>query len=445
MTPTPLETAYKQRLVSAEEAVALIPSGSKVALALGAGQPPALMVALADRARQKQVENIRLHYMLTTGVAASSVLDYDVTDRLIPISFFHGGIERALDKRRRAEALAALDIVPCHFSQVPRSLVEHVGVDTLLATVSPMDANGNFSLGISADYSVAVARKKGIRLILEVNPNMPYVHGDCLIPLSDVTALVEHQADLPLLPAGARTATDDKIGEIIAGLVRDGDCLQMGIGALPDAVCAGLAHHKNLGIHTEMMTGGLANLMKAGVVDNSRKQIHAGRSLFTFAMGDAWLYDYLNDNQLAEAHPVDYVNNPFVIAQNDNMVSVNATLQIDLNGACNSEFMNGRQFSATGGQVDFVRGAYASRGGRSIIACHSTAVKGTVSRITPMLDGPVTTGRTDTHLVVTEFGWVDLKGKSVAERAKALISIAHPDFREELERSAFDAGLFSAS
>lgn len=444
MTATPLQKAYHDRLLSAEQAAALIPSGAKVALALGAGQPPALLNALADRARRKEVDNVRLHYLLSTGVAGSSVLDYDLIGRLIPISYFHGGVERTLDERRRAEGLPALDIVPCHFSQVPRSLVEHVGVDTLLATVSPMDENGNFSLGISADYSVAVARKKGIRLILEVNPNMPRVHGDCSIPLSDVTALVEHQADLPILPAGARTEIDDKIGQIIASLVRDGDCLQMGIGALPDAVCAGLAHHKNLGIHTEMMTGGLAKLIKAGVVDNSRKQIHAGRSIFTFAMGDAWLYDYLNDNMLIEAHPVEYVNNPFVIAQNDNMVSVNATLQIDLNGACNSEFMNGRQFSATGGQVDFVRGAYASRGGRSIIACHSTAVKGTVSRITPMLDGPVTTSRTDTHLVVTEFGWVDLKGKSVAERAKALISIAHPNFQEELDRSAFEAGLFAA-
>lgn len=444
MTLTPLQKAYDERLLSAEQAAGLIASGAKVALALGAGQPPALLAALAERARRGEVENVRLHYLLCTGVAGSTVLDYDLTDRLIPFSYFHGGVERALDKRRRTEGLPALEIIPCHFSQVPRSLVEHVGVDTLLATVSPMDADGNFSLGVSADYSVAVARKKGIRLILEVNPNMPHVRGDCMIPLSDVTALVEHRADLPILAAATRTETDDKIGEIIAGLVQDGDCLQMGIGALPDAVCAGLAHHKNLGIHTEMMTGGLANLIKAGVVDNSRKQIHTGRSIFTFAMGDAWLYDYLNDNPLVETYPVEYVNNPFVIAQNDNMVSVNATLQIDLNGACNSEFMNGRQFSATGGQVDFVRGAYASRGGRSIIACHSTAVKGTVSRITPMLDGPVTTGRTDTHLVVTEFGWVDLKGKSVAERAKALISIAHPNFQEELDRSAFEAGLFAA-
>lgn len=443
MTLTPLQKLYAERLVTAQEAVALIPSGAKVAMALGAGQPPAILSALADRARAHDIDNVRLYYMLSTGVAGGSVLDYDLYDRLTPISYFHGGIERALDKQRKAIGQSSLPIVPCHFSQVPRSLVEHVGVDTLLATVSPMDENGNFSLGIGADYSVAVARKKGIRLILEVNPNMPYVRGDCMIPLSDVTALVEHSSAIPILPAAPRTDVDDKIGKIIAGLVDDGDCLQMGIGALPDAVCAGLTQHKNMGIHTEMMTGGLAELMKAGVVDNSRKQIHTGRTIFTFAMGDQGLYDFLHDNPLAEAHPVDYVNNPYVIAQNDRVVSVNATLQIDLNGACNSEFMNGRQFSATGGQVDFVRGAYASRGGRSIIACHSTAVKGTVSRITPMLDGPVTTPRTETHMVVTEYGWTDLKGKSVSERARALIDIAHPDFREELDRAAFDAGLFA--
>jgi itaconate CoA-transferase len=443
MTLTVLQKNYAERLVTAQQAAALIPSGAKVALALGAGQPPALLAALADRARAHDIDNVRLYYLLSTGVAGASVLDYDLYDRLTPISYFHGGVERGLDKRRKAEGLPALHIIPCHFSQVPRSMVEHVGVDTLLATVSPMDADGNFSLGISADYSVAVARKKGIRLILEVNPHMPYVRGDCLIPLSDVTAIVEHSAAIPTLPAAPRSAVDDKIGEIIAGLVDDGDCLQMGIGALPDAVCAGLTHHKNLGIHTEMMTGGLADLMKAGVVDNSRKKIHTGRTIFTFSMGDQALYDFLNDNPLAEAHPVEYVNDPFVIAQNDHVVSVNATLQIDLHGACNSEFMNGRQFSATGGQVDFVRGAYASRGGRSIIACHSTAVKGTVSRITPMLDGPATTPRTDTHMVVTEYGWTDLKGKSVSERARALIDIAHPDFREELDRAAFDAGLFA--
>jgi itaconate CoA-transferase len=369
------------------------------------------------------------------------VFDFALADRLIPMSYFHGGVERALDKRRLADGLPAVDVVPCHFSQVPRSMIEHVGVDTLIATVSPMDADGNFSLGTSTDYSLAVARSPGMRVILEVNPNMPYVRGNCMIPVSDVTALVEHDIGLPILPPAPRSTVDDAIGAIVAGLVEDGDCLQMGIGALPDAVCAGLTHHRRLGLHTEMMTPGLVTLVKAGVVDNSAKQTHVERSVFTFALGDQPLYDFLHNNPEVEAHPVEYVNDPFVIARNDKVVSVNATMQIDFSGACNSEFVNGRQFSGSGGQVDFVRGAYASRGGRSIIACHSTAAKGAISRIAPVLTGPVTTPRNDTHIVVTEYGWTCLKGKSVAERAKALIAIAHPDFREELSRAAFEQGL----
>ncbi|NEI72195.1 4-hydroxybutyrate--acetyl-CoA CoA transferase [Rhizobium lusitanum] len=437
------QTLYRERLRSAHEAVALIPSGAKIAMPIAAGQPPAVLAALAERARAGSVRDLRLYYLLCTGIAGTSVFDFDLRDRIIPMSYFHGGVERALDKRRMTEMLPAVDLVPCHFSQVPRSLVEHVGVDTLIATVSPMDADGNFSLGASTDYSLAVSRKPGTRLILEVNPNMPYVRGNCMIPVSSVAAVVENDVSLPALAPAPRSDVDDAIGAIIAGLVDDGDCLQMGIGALPDAVCAGLSQHRHLSIHTEMMTSGLAALVKAGVVDNSRKQTHVGRSIFTFALGDKPLYDFLNNNPDIEAHPVEYVNNPFVIAQNDRAVSVNATLQIDLNGACNSEFVNGRQFSASGGQVDFVRGAYASRGGRSIIACHATAAKGTLSRIVPTLTGPVTTSRNDIHIVVTEYGWANLKGKSVAERAKALIGLAHPDFREELDRSAHQAGLYA--
>jgi itaconate CoA-transferase len=232
------------------------------------------------------------------------------------------------------------------------------------------------------------------------------------------------------------SSEDNVIGSIIAGMVKDGDCLQMGIGALPDAVCRALLHHQHLGIHTELLTPGLANLMRMGVVDNSRKRIHQGKTVFTFAMGDRQLYDFMNNNSDLEAYPVNYVNNPFVISQNDNVVSVNATLQIDLYGACNSEFMHGRQFSGSGGQLDFVRGAYASNGGRSIIACHSTAAGGTVSRIAPVLAGPVTTPRNETHIVVTEYGWANLKGKTCSERALALIGLAHPKFRDELTQSA---------
>jgi itaconate CoA-transferase len=432
-----MNSALRDKTMDARAAAALIPDGAKVALGLAAGAPPAIMAALAERARTTPgAEAIRIYYLLSTAVAGRSILDPALNDRLLPMSYFHSAVERALDKARAETGARRVDFLPSHFSQVPRSLVEHVGVDTLLATVAPMDDAGCFSLGTNTDYALAVARKPGARVILEVNRHMPRVRGECRIPLDAVTALVENDIPLIELPPAPRNPTDDRIGAIVAGLIDEGACLQMGIGALPDAVCAALAQHRHMGVHTEMMTSGLARLVRAGVVDNSRKQTHPGVSLFTFALGDRALYDFLDDNPAVEAWPVDYVNDPAVIARNDRVVSVNATTQIDLHGACNSESVGGMQFSATGGQVDFVRGAYMSRGGRSIIACHSTAAGGTVSRIVPTLTGPVTTLRNDTHIVVTEHGWADLKGKTLAERAAALIALAHPDFREDLARAA---------
>lgn len=432
--------AYRDKLRSAEAAAASIPDGAKLAIGIGAAQPPALLEALAARARAGQVGDIQLFYMLSTAVAAQSVLDLALNDRLRPVSLFHSGVERALDKARQAAGRGAVDFIPAHFSQVPRVLVEDVGVDTLATTVSPMDETGHFSLGTNPDYALPVARS-GARLIVEVNRHMPRVRGPGRVHVSRVAAVVEHDRPLTELPAAASTATDEAIGRQIAAMVDDGACLQMGIGALPDAVCAALKDHRHLGIHTEMMTSGLAALMRAGVVDNSRKQIQPGVAVFAFALGDPALYDFLADNPACEGHPVDFVNDPAVISRNDRVVSVNATLEIDLFGACNSESVQGRQFSATGGQVDFVRGAYGSKGGRSIIACHATAVNGTVSRIVPRLSGPVTTSRADTHLVVTEYGHADLKGKTVRERARALIALADLRFRDGLERSAREAGL----
>lgn len=426
---------YDARRMSADQAVALIPDGAKIATGLAVSFPPALAAALADRVRAGGLRNASIYTMLPPAASAAPILSPDLTDRIRQVSLFHGGIDRAGDAARGDGP--CIDILPVQFHQIPRTLTEHIGVDSFITTVSPMDANGCFSLGTDADYALAVARS-GARLIVEVNPAMPYVHGDCMIHVSDVTALIENDVPLCQVPALPRNATDDAIGAIIADMVEDGACLQMGIGAVPDAVCAALMGHKHLGIHTELLTPGLVSLIQAGVVDNSAKALHPGLSVFTFAMGDQPLYDFIHDNPAVAAYPVDYVNAPHIIAQNDRVLSVNATIQMDLSGACNSEYMNGRQYSGTGGQLDFVRGAYASKGGRSIIACHSTAAKGTVSRIVPWLDGPVTTPRTDTHIVVTEFGWADMKGKSLAERARALIAIAHPDFREGLERAAHE-------
>ena len=431
------QSLYQSRTMTAAAAAALIPSGAKIALALGVAQPPALLGALADRAAAGAIADVRLYYLLSTSNAGSTVLRHELRDRLKPMSLFHGAIERALDVRAAAEGLAPIELIPTTFSRVPRLLCDEVGVDTLVTMVSPMDGDGNFSFGTNTDYALAASRSAG-RVIVEVNRNMPRVQGDCTVHVSKVSAIVEHDAPLLEVPRVSIRPEDDAIGGIIAGLIGDGACLQMGIGAVPDAVCAALAGHRHLGIHTELMTPGLADLCRSGVVDNSRKTLHPGRAVFTFAMGDRALYDFLDGNPVLAAYPVDYVNDPAVIAQNDRMVSVNATLQVDLDGACNSECMGGRQYSAAGGQLDFVRGASAARDGFSIIACHSTAAKGSVSRIVPRLDGPVTTPRNDTQIVVTEYGWVNLRGKSLTERAAALIAIAHPRFREDLARAAHD-------
>lgn len=423
--------AYRDRLATAPDAVATIPNGARICMALGVAQPPALLQALAERAAAGRIEGAGLYYLLSTATAGQSVLRRELNHCLRPMSLFHSAVERALDDCAAAEEACAIDLVPTAFSKAPRLLCEDIGVDTLITQVAPIDENGEFSLGTNVDYAYAAARSAK-RVIVEVNRNMPRTAGRATIPLSAVTAIVEHDSPLIEIPAVPRRPEDDRIGSIIAGLIDDGACLQMGIGAVPEAVCDALRDHRHLGIHTELMTPGLAGLMQSGVVDNSRKAIHQGKSVFTFGMGTRRFYDFLNDNPDLEAHPVDYVNDPAVIARNPNMVSVNATLEIDLHGACNSEVVNGRQYSASGGQLDFVRGATASPGGKSIIACHSTASRGTVSRIVPRLSGPVTTPRNDVHIVVTEFGWADLRGKSLAERARALIAIAHPKFRDQL-------------
>jgi itaconate CoA-transferase len=271
---------------------------------------------------------------------------------------------------------------------------------------------------------------------------MPRVNGaGAELHVSEVGAIVEHHVPLLELPSRAPTREDEMIGHTIASMVPDGACLQMGVGTLPNIVCAELNGRNDLGVHTEALNPGLVDLIRAGVVTNRRKAINRGKTVFTFAMGQKAMYDFLNDNPAVESAPVDYVNDPRVIAQNDNVISINATIQIDLTGACNSEHMLGHQYSASGGQLDFVRGAFASKGGKSIITARSTAAKGKVSRIVARLDGPVTTPRIDTHYVVTEFGSVNLKGLSSSERAKALISLAHPNFRDELTASAKDLHL----
>jgi itaconate CoA-transferase len=432
-----ITAAYAAKLTTPAEAVSTIPSGSKLSTGMYAAEPPALLKALADRAAAGAVEDIRFYYYNTSRTAGNTVLRYELVDRIRPYSMFVSATDRSLMKLGVEHGRrGVVTFLPNNFHEAPRLLVEEIGIDTFLHTVSPMDRHGYFSFGTGNDYSTKVARAAK-RLIVEVNNNMPRVHGDgAALHVSEVDAIVENHVPLVGLPSRDPGPEDEAISRTIADLVSDGACLQMGVGALPNLVCRALAGRNDLGIHTEALNMGLIDLARAGVVTNRRKAIDHGKSVFTVARGEKAMYDYLNDNPSVASRPVDYVNDPRIIAQNDNVISINATIEVDLTGACNSEYMLGHQYSGSGGQLDFVRGAYASKGGKSIITTRSTAAQGKISRIVPRLEGPITTPRIDTHYIVTEFGAVNLKGMSTTERAHALIGLAHPKFRDELTDAA---------
>ena len=437
-----LTSLYQSKLTTPTDAVGPIASGVNLSMGMAMNEPPALLKALADRAAAGKVDDLKVYYFESTRVAGETILRYELSDRIHPYCMFISEVERALIKRgERDGGRKVLTYVPSNFHQSPRLLTEHIGIDTFLVTVSPMDRHGFFTLGTGNDYSSKVARAAK-HMIVEVNDQMPRVYGSLAqLHVSEVETIVENNVPLLELPVRASGPEDVAIGKMVAEMVPDGACLQMGVGALPDLVCSYLRGRKDLGIHTEALCPGMIELIEGGVVTNRRKRLNTGKTVFTFAMGQKAMYDFLDDNPSVESHPVDYVNDPFVIAQNDNVVSINAALQIDLTGEVNAEHMLGHQYTATGGQLDFVRGAYASRGGKSIIACHSTAAKGKVSRFVARLAGPTTTPRMDTHIVITEFGWTDLKGKSSTERAKALIALAHPQFRDGLAAAAKDMHL----
>src|SRR5580698_2077807 len=354
---------YKQKLVLPDEAAARIQSGCKLAIGMAMAEPPALLAALAKRAERGEVENMRVYYYESTKILGDTILRYELNDRIRPYCMFVTPVERALIKRGEKDGRKVINYVPSTFHQAPRFLSEHIGIDILVMTVSPMDAHGYFSLGTGNDYSSKVARTAR-QVIVEVNSQMPQVQGaGAQLHVSEVDAIVENHVPLLELPVKIASKEDEIIGRLIADMVPDGACLQMGVGALPNFVCGQLSGHNDLGIHTEALCPGMIDLMKVGVVTNRRKAIDTGKTVFTFALGQKAMYDFIHENPAIYSQPVDYVNDPAIIARNDHVVSVNATLQIDLTGACNSEHMLGHQYSASGGQLDFVRGAYASKGG----------------------------------------------------------------------------------
>ncbi|TYO97354.1 acetyl-CoA hydrolase/transferase family protein [Desulfallas thermosapovorans] len=418
---------YKRKLVAVEEAVQVIKSGDNVVLPLGCGEPPALLEAMARR--HHELEDVKVHQMLP--IREASYLKPEMNRSFRHVSWFTSGSNRQAVNEGRA------DFMPGHFHEYPYFFQKYIDVDVFMGTVSPMDERGYFSFGVSVDYTTTAASQARV-IILEVNPNMPRTRGESLIHISEVDYIVENNNPIPELPIPALTENDRIIGGFIAELVEDGSTIQLGIGAMPNAVAEALQSKKNLGIHTEMVTDGMVDLVESGAVTGSKKTLHPGKIIGSFAAGTKRLYDFMNDNPLVEMYPVSYVNDPYIIGQNYKMVSINATLQVDLLGQCASETIGPRQYSATGGQTDFARGCLRSPGGKGFIALHSTAKKGQISKIVPMLHhgAVVSCSKNDVDHVVTEYGVAKLRGKTARERALALISIAHPDFRSELRAAA---------
>ena len=415
---------YTGKILTADEAVLHIKSGDTISIAHVGSEPYALVDALARNA--SAFENVDMHFMLSLRKEEPHVAP-GMEKHLRFFGYFLGGSTRGAVAEARGEYL------PCFFHLYPRMLQERGGVDVLLISVSEPDEHGYCSMGLGIDHLPAF--KDSAKLVIaQMNKNMPRVMGDSFIHLRDIDIIVEEDTALPILTPPVITDVERKIGEYCASLVKDGDTLQLGIGGIPDAVVTFLKDKKDLGLHTEMAADGVVDLIKSGVINNKKKTINRGKSIATFAAGTQKLYDFLNNNPCFELRGVDYVNDPYVIAKNDNMVSINSAIQVDLMGQVNAEVVKGMQFSGVGGQVDFIRGATMSKGGRAIIALPSTAAGGKISKIVPFIDhgAVVTTPRTEINYVVTEYGIAQLWGRSLRERAKALIAIAHPDFQAEL-------------
>ena len=410
--------------VTAAEAVRCVKSGERVYIHPGCATPEPLAQALAARA--PELKNVEVVHLLTFGEA--NYIRPEMEGHFRHRAFFIGGNVREAVNAGRA------DFVPIFLGEIERLFWSGaMPIDVALIQVSPPDPHGFCSLGVGVDTTLTAAKHASL-VVAEVNQQMPRTYGDSFLHLSDIDFMVPTDRHLLQLPRHPVTELHRAIGRHIAGLIEDGATLQMGIGGIPDAVLLYLRDKNDLGMHTEMFSDGIMELVKAGVINCERKTLHPHKIIASFVLGSRVLFDFINNNPLIEFHPVYYTNDPFVIAQNDKMVAINAAVQVDLTGQVCSDSIGRSFYSGFGGQTDFIRGAARSKGGKPIIALPSTAKDGTLSRIVPMLDfgaGVVDT-RADVHYVVTEYGVAHLFGKSVRERARELIRIAHPKFREEL-------------
>lgn len=426
------ESIYRRKVTDVNTALSAIHSGDRVYIGGGAGVPVSLTQGLTKR--HKNLKNVELTHILTFAPAPYADPVYHESFRVNAL--FIGANVRQAVKEGRA------DFTPVFLSEIPDLFRNgKLPLDAALISVGPPDEHGFCSFGVEVGTTKPAAEAARI-IIAEVNQQMPRTLGDSFIHVSRLHHIVEVDYPIPEAPQGGASPEHLKIGEIIADMIPDGATLQMGIGSIPDAVLKSLGHHKDLGIHTELFSDGVIDMVEMGVITCAQKSFHPGKIIAGFVFGSQRLYEFIHNNPLIELHPTDYVNDPYNIAQNDKMVAINSALQIDLTGQVCADSIGTYFYSGVGGQVDFIRGAARSKEGLPIIAFLSTAKEGTLSRIVPILNegsGVVTT-RNDVHYVVTEYGAASLYGKTVRQRARELINIAAPQFRDELLFSARKLG-----
>ncbi|MCS7026643.1 MAG: 4-hydroxybutyrate CoA-transferase [Bryobacteraceae bacterium] len=427
---------YRRITLSADAALAFVESGHRIYIQPGCATPETLVRALVRRA--PELEDVELVHMATFGDAEYVRPEYATSFRTN--SLFIGG------NVRQAVARGEADYTPIFLSEIERLFQDgSLPLDGVLLQATPPDDHGYMSLGVGVDCTLNAARNARY-VIVEVNDQMPRTHGDTFLHVSEVTAVVETSHPLLEMPPEPFTSLHERIAKNVAKLIPDGAVLQLGIGGIPNAVLHCLGGRRDLGLHTEMFSDGVIDLIESGVMNGRRKNLHPGKLVAGFVLGTERLFRFVHDNPLFEFHPISYTNDPFIIAQNDRMVAINSALEVDLTGQVCADSIGPLPYSGFGGQVDFIRGAARSRGGMPIIALPSTAKNGTVSRIKPMLTpgAGVVTSRADVHYVVTEHGIAHLHGKTLRQRAEALIAIADPKFRPELEDFARQAGFLNA-
>jgi 4-hydroxybutyrate CoA-transferase len=422
------QRVFHEKLVTADIALQAVKSGDHVYVHPGCATPVRLLDAMVARAGE--LTNVKVVHLMSIGRAEYVRPGMEAHFR--HVALFSGKNVREAINAGRA------DYVPIFLSEIPKTFRSgRIPLDVALIHVCPPDEHGFCSFGVGVECTKAAAEAARV-VIAQVNPAMPRVLGDNFIHVRKVSHFVEAHDPLAELPRVRMSPAFEDIGRNVASLIEDGATLQLGIGGIPDAVLHFVRDRRHLGVHTEMFSDGLVELVEQGVVTNERKTLHPGKVVASFVLGSKPLFDFIHNNPIVEFHPSDYVNDPFVIAQNDNMVAVNSAIEVDLTGQVCSDSIGDTIYSGFGGQVDFVRGASRAKNGRAIIALLSTAKDGQISRISTVLEegAGVVTSRADVHYVVTEFGVADLFGKTLRERAKALIGIAHPKFQDELEAGA---------